>query len=139
MASNAIEAQGMAFKYGDGASTETFTAICGITSISGPSGSSSIIDVTDLCSTAKEKRLGLKDEGEITLSINYNPSDAGHTILRTDFSSGDVRNYQIVFTDTTPTTWDFAAYVNGFSISGAVDDVVKAEITLVISGAIVES
>jgi predicted secreted protein len=140
MSINAIEAQGVLIKIGSGSgSPETFTSIPELMSFSGPGGSASVIDVTDLQSTGKEKRMGLQDEGQLTLEINYIPDDATHAQLRTDRANRTLRNFQIIFTDASDTQFDFAAYVTGFSISGGVDGVITASVTLEISGSISES
>lgn len=140
MSSNAIDAQGIVIAIGDGATpTEAFTTIPEVKSFSGPGGSASVIDVTDLQSAAKEKRMGLQDEGQLTLSINYIPDNAVHQGLRTDRANQTKRNFRMTFTDTGATVWDFAAFVTGFSVSGGVDGVVEASVTLEISGAITES
>jgi len=140
MSSNALDSQGMTLKIGDGAETsETFATISEIKSFSGPGGSATVIDTTDLQSTAKEKRMGLQDEGQLSFEINYIPSDTEHAQLRTDRAEQTERNFQLVFTDDPVTTWDFAAFVTGFSVSGGVDDVVNASVTLELTGSITES
>lgn len=140
MSSSALESQGMLIKRGDGASPEVFTTIPEIKSFNGPGGAASIIDVTDLSSTAKEKRMGLRDEGQLSLTLNYLPDNTVHDGLRTDRANRTLRHFQMVFTDTSPkTTWSFSAYVTGLAISGGVDGVVEANVTLEISGSIVET
>lgn len=139
MSSNALESQGMVLKIGNGLSSETFTTIKEIKTFSGPGGSATVIDVSDLSSTAREKRMGLNDEGQLSFTINYIPSDTQHALLRTQRASRDLTSFQLVFTDAGNTTWDFSAYVNGFSVSGAVDGVVEANVTLEISGSITET
>lgn len=136
MPSAAITAQGVELKIGDGATTEIFTTIAEIVSFSGPGGTASIIDVTSLSSTAKEKRVGMMDEGKLTFEMNLNPDNVQHLALKTDRAARTLRNFKLVLTDTTPTTLAFAAYVSGMSISGGVDDVVKCSVTLEISGAV---
>lgn len=138
MSSNALEAQGMVIKHGDGASPEVFTTIPEVKSFSGPSGSASVIDVSDLSSTAKEKRMGLKDEGQVSLTIQYIPQNAVHAAMRADRSNRTLRNFQIDFTDSPTTTWQFSAYVLSFATSGSVDGTVEANVTLEISGDVVE-
>jgi predicted secreted protein len=140
MSVNALEAQGMQIKIGNGASPEVFTAISEIKTFSGPGGSATVIDVTDLSSSAKEKRLGLADEGQLSFTINYIPTNTQHDLLRTNRDARTLTNFKLVFTDDSPATnWSFAAYVQGFSVSGAVDGVVEANITLEITGSITES
>ncbi len=140
MSSNALEAQGVELKIGNGSSPEIFNIIPEIKTFSGPNGSATVIDVTDLSSAAKEKRLGLADEGQLSFTINYIPKNTYHAALRTQRDNRELTNFKLVFTDNSPkTTWSFAAYVQGFAVSGAVDGVVEANITLEISGAITES
>ena len=140
MSSSALEAQGMQIKRGSGGSPEVFTAIPEVKSFSGPGGAASVIDVSDLDSTAKEKRMGLRDEGQLSLTINYLPDNTVHDGLRTDRANRTLRNFKMVFTDTSPaTTWSFSAYVTGLAISGGVDGVVEANVTLELSGSITET
>ncbi len=139
MSSDAIEAQGTTLKIGDGASPEVFTAIPEIKSFSGPGGSASVIDSTDLASEAKEKLMGLHDEGQLTFEINYIMTNPEHQQLRTDRRNRTKRNFQLVFNDDSSTTWDFSAYVPGFSVSGGVDELINGSVTLEITGAISET
>lgn len=140
MSDSAIDAQGIVISRGSGTgSPETFTAIPEVKSFNGPGGSASVIDVTDLASAAKEKRMGLQDEGQLSLTLNYIPDNAVHMGLRTDRANQTLRNFRIVFTDTGDTQWDFAGFVTGFTVSGGVDNVVEANVTIEISGAITES
>jgi predicted secreted protein len=139
MSSLALESQGMLLKIGNGLSSETFATITEIKTFSGPGGSATVIDVSDLSSLAREKRMGLNDEGQLSFTINYIPTNTQHALLRTQRASRELTSFQLIFTDTGNTTWDFEAYVNGFSVSGAVDGVVEAQVTLEISGAITET
>jgi len=140
MSSNALEAQGMLIKIGNGASPQVFTTISEIKTFSGPTGSAAVIDVTDLSSTAKEKRMGLADEGQLSFTINYIPDNTQHTLLRTRRASREETDFKMVFTDDSPsTTWSFSAFVTGFAVSGAVDNVVEANVTLEITGTITQS
>lgn len=140
MSSQALEAQGMELRIGNGASPEVFTAISEISTFSGPGGAATIIDVTDLSSLAKEKRMGLADEGQLSFTINYIPNDTQHALLRTQRANRQETNFKLIFTDDSPsTTWSFAAFVTGFSVTAAVDGVVQANVTLEITGAISEA
>ena len=140
MSSNALEAQGMLIKIGNGASPQVFSTISEIKTFSGPTGSAAVIDVTDLSSTAKEKRMGLADEGQLSFTINYIPDNTQHTLLRTRRASRVETDFKMVFTDDSPsTTWSFSAFVTGFAVSGAVDNVVEANVTLEITGSITQS
>jgi predicted secreted protein len=138
MSSNAIESQGMLIQRGSG-SPLAYVTIPEIKSFTGPGGSASIIDVTDLQSAAKEKRMGLADEGQLQLTINYIPDDEVHMALRADRAARTETAFKIVFTDGSDTEWTFSAFVTGFSVSGGVDGVIEAQVTLEITGAITEA
>ena len=120
MSSNALVSQGMTIARGDGASPESFTTIPEVRAISGPDGSANEIDVTDLSSSAKEFRMGLRDEGNITLEMMFIPGNTVHAGLRTDRANRTLRNFRITFTDSPATVWSFAAYVQGLSVSNEV-------------------
>jgi len=111
-----------------------------IVSFSGPSGAAAVIDITHLGSTAKEKLIGIRDEGNLTLEVNWNnTATALHRTLKDDRAAREKRTFDIKLTDdvegstTQPTAMFFDAYVSGVSLTGAVDDVIKGSITLEIS------
>ena len=136
MTSNALETQGVLFKRGDGGTPEVFTSVGEIKSFQGPGGSAAVIDITTLESTAKEKRMGLADEGQFTFEINLDPTNAQHLGLKSDRAARTLRNFTLTLTDSPATVLSFAAYVLELSLSGGVDDVIGASVTLEISGAV---
>jgi hypothetical protein len=144
MSSNALDSQGVTLEI---TSNSPILAIPEISNIQGPGGQANEIDVTDLNSTAKEFRMGLQDEGSITLDIMYIPGNAAHAALRAARAAQALTTFRLTFTDadattspvTTNTTWTFTAFVLGFEISNSVDDVTKASVTLRVSGAVVEA
>jgi hypothetical protein len=71
-----VETQGTRFFWSASSSLSTAQEILGVKTASGFGGTSPVIDVSDVLSTAREKRIGLRDAGEVTLGINYNPSTA---------------------------------------------------------------
>jgi len=138
MSDSAIKAQGTLLQLGSG-SPLSYNTIAEINSFSGPGGTVSVIDVTDLSSTAKEKIAGLNDNGQLSFECNLIPSNTQHAALRTAKENGTTISVKIVFTDAEETEWTFDAIVTGFAISGAIDGVVKASVQLEISGEISES
>ena len=138
MSANAIAAQGTELQLGSG-SPLTYTKIAEINSFSGPGGNVSVIDVTDLSSSAKEKRAGINDNGQIGFECNFIPTNTQHAALRTAKENRTTIKVKLVFTDTGATEWTFDAIVVGLSVSGSVDGVVKASVQLEISGAITEA
>lgn len=141
MSANALESQGTILLLGGGAGTspETFTEIQEVISITGPSGTANTIDVSDLGSTRREKRSGLADNGNLSFEIFYIPQNTQHALLRTKYGSRDGINFQIQFTDSPATLWQFEGYVTGFSATTSVDSVWKATVTVEINGEILES
>lgn len=137
----AIESQGTIFYWSTStaASTSASHAVAEVVGFNGPSGGANVIDVSHLGSTAKEKLLGLRDEGQVTLDVNFRPGTTSQDYMRTCRAQRLMRKAVIQLNDNTTeaarTKIIFDAYVGGFSVSGAVDQVVKGSITLEITGA----
>lgn len=138
MTTNAIESQGTVLKLGDGASPEVFTAISELKTITGPSGSAIVIDVTTLENTARAKKMGVPDSGQMALTANHLPANTQHAALFAAWQARTLLNFQLIFTDAGNTQWDFSAYVIGFASNNAVDGVSEANITLEIDEDITE-
>lgn len=132
-------AYGAALNLGDGAGVENFTAIAQCSNISGPGLEVNVLDVTshDSPNGWREKIAGLKDGGEVTLTIHYDPANATHdatTGLLDEFRSGRVSNYQMVFPDAASTMWEFAALVSRFEPRAPVDGALTADVRVTITG-----
>ena len=120
------------------ASPVAFEEIGQVMTISGPDGSASEIDVTNLASAAKEFVIGLPDEGSVQLScsFDYNASPSiNHDTLHAARVSQILQTFEIRLSDSPATVIAFSAYVTGFSLSLGVDDKVGANFTLRITGA----
>jgi len=123
----------------------TSTFIGEITDFTGPGGAAQVIDVTSLQSTAKEKLVGLRDEGQLSLTMNFNATDDGQTKLLADRAARQQRKYAIVFTDLSsgssayPSWCYFNGYAMQYSVSGAVDNKVTANAVIEINGPVVYS
>jgi hypothetical protein len=111
-----------------------FLVPCGeITSIDGPGGSNSEIDVTSMDSTSKEWRNGLRDSGEVSLELNFVPGNVGQVDLRLQQAELNTPG-DYVLTLSNNTEISFSAFVRDFRISGAVDDKISASCTLRVTG-----
>ena len=115
---------------------DTFTTIGEIRSFSGPGGQSAVIDATTLQSTGKEKVLGLQDEGQLQLEMNFVPGDVAQQNLLADRAAGLKKKFKITFSNTEGTTATFDAFVMGFAVAGGVDALTTATVTLEITGAV---
>lgn len=120
----------------------TYADIAEIRSFSGPGGQANIIDATTLQSLGKEKVMGLQDEGQLTLEMNFNASDSAQQDLLEDRAAGAKKKFKIIFSDkitggiAAGTTATFEAFVIGFTVSGGVDALTAAQVTLEITGAV---
>jgi predicted secreted protein len=131
-----IDAFGTALSRSDMGSSPTFTDVANISGgPTGPGMSKNIIDVTAHDSPDKfmEKLGGLRDGGEVSFDINWDPAEVTHQPLITDFNDDDdPRDYMITFPD--ESTIDFAGVVSGFEPSAPHDDKLAASVTITVSG-----
>jgi predicted secreted protein len=132
-----ISAFGTLLKIGDG--NNNFTTISEVREITPPPLSADTADTTHHSSTSgyEEAVVTVLRTGEPTFTINYDPTDDTHDAangLLQDYENKTLRNFQVVFTDTNNTTWDFSAYVTGFEPSAPHDDALTADVTLKVSG-----
>jgi len=106
-----------------------------VVSHDGPGGSAAVYETTHLRSTAKEKKVGLPDEGQLTLAVNWClATDHGQQEASEARKDRTEKNFKLTFSDLS--TASFKGYVLGMSASGAVDDKVSGSITIEITGAV---
>lgn len=133
--STAVSAQGTVIQIASAESPTDWVTIRNVSTISGlRGGSRSEIDVTDLTSDAKEYRLGLKDNGSLTLAVNYNADDAGHQRLEAALDEIDASPFKI--TDPVGNIFTFSGFVKKFDVNWAVDSVEKGNLEIRITGAV---
>lgn len=106
-----------------------------VVSHDGPGGSAAVYETTHLQSKAKEKKVGLPDEGQLTLAVNWClATDSGQQAASVARKDRTEKNFKLTFSD--DSTASFSGYVLGMSASGAVDDKVSGSITIEITGAV---
>ena len=127
-----ISAQGIVITMDPGATTPV--VISNVTSFDGPSGSATVIDATTLASTAKEKLMGLPDEGQFSFEFNYDPNNTSHLALANARAARALKTFEVDFNGTDKAA--FSGYVTNFSVQGAVDDLVAGAATIEITGAV---
>lgn len=127
-----INAFGTILKRGNGSVPETFTTVADVTSLTPPSLGRETLDVTshDSINGWSEFVGGLKDAGEVSADVNYQPTE--HDPLVADFEDTAPRNYQIVFPDNT--IWSFGAILTGYEPDAPYDDKLAASLTWKVSG-----
>jgi len=118
---------------GDGP-PETFTDVADVTNIDVLDVDVDKIDMTSHGSTGgwREFEAGLKDAGELSMDLNYDPSVHG-----TLFSAiGVTKNWKIVLTDSGAATVTFAGFISGFKAAAPYDDKLSGTFTLKVTGAV---
>ena len=130
----AIQSQGVVLYVTDGGSPTEYTAIPNVTDFSGPGGQASVIDISNLDSLAREKMMGLADEGQLTFNLNWDPDSTVHQRLNTLRKNRTKAEFKIALTDATPTNATFFGYVLGVQLTAGVDAAVKAAVTVEIDG-----
>src|SRR5262245_27903911 len=149
-ATNARLAQGTRLLVADTASPAASASrhIAEVTSISGPTMTSDLIDVTSQESSGgfREKIIGLTDPGELSFDIFFNQTLQSHIHTNAAppggllyiFSSKSIKYWQLWLPPSSGVTpmgiWQFAGVVNGFELDASVDDALKASVTLALSG-----
>ena len=93
-------------------------------------------DVSDLDSTHKEFVALIPDNGEVSLTLWYDPDEATHATFETDFEAATSRTFIITWADATPATKTGTAFITAYEELGAVDGVMEANITIKVTGAI---
>jgi hypothetical protein len=132
-----LDTTGLTYTSGGTATPVTYTAIANVKSISDfESGSASEIDVTNLASTAKEKRLGLVDNGGFSLGIHHSNADPGQAALTARRADGAAVNMKVILPSGTTPTASFSALIKKFSKNAAVDGVVEGRVDVTVNGAI---
>lgn len=116
-ATTATSGYGTLFKQGA-------TTVVEVASITGPGMSRNMIDATHLSSddTVKEFVAGLIDGGQVTLDLNWLPTEATHVAFLTDFLAGTTQTYSIVWSDTGATICTFDGKVQSISPAAPKDD-----------------
>ena len=138
MSSNALSGIGTKFfRWDPGTTSSGWQSIAEITSISGPTMSREIIDVTSLDSDDgyREFISAIRDGGTVSLSMNFTRD--GYDLMKDDFEDDERQNYAIVIPDTDETTLEFEGLVMELPLNIEVADKITLDVTIQISGKVV--
>lgn len=127
------DAFGIALQRSDMQATPVFTPIANVTNLSGPEIERETYDVTahDSANGWREFIGGLKDGGEVSIEVNFDPTD--HDDLLADLDDTVARDYKIVFPRSLG-SWAFKAFMTGFTSEHPVDDKQTGEMTFKVTG-----
>ena len=129
--SDSIESQGTRLEIRLG-SPVTFVNVAEVKDFTAIDGSAAEIETTHLLSTAKEFRMGLPDNGNLSFTCNYVKDDRGQTALRSAHVSREKQTFKMVFSDNS--TIQFDGFVTTVPLSGSVDGIVEESFTVRITG-----
>lgn len=141
MSSIGVSSQGDKIYMGDFASPNNYVAIPGVVSIDGPQSENPTIDVSDLDSTSKEYIGGLKDNGSLTLTCNFSPTNVVQRSVRAAQAANPptTKMFVLEFNDTNPPTrYEFQGFVKSFKPKLGVDAKKEVDIEIQISGSITQ-
>ena len=77
---------------------------------------------------------GLKDGGEFSIDLVFDPADASVTSFLTDLNTDTVGYYKLIFSNTGATEWGCSAFVTGFEPAEPIDDKTMATVTFKVTG-----
>lgn len=125
--------------FGKETSAGVFTDFAEVYDIDGPGIDRTMIDVSHMTSPnySREFVPGFVDWGEVTVEIAYLPTAAVIIATITDLTTTDfstLDTWRIIPAGTSGYTWTFKGYCKSFKQKLALDDVLKASMTIKLSG-----
>jgi hypothetical protein len=97
-------------------------------------GTSQEVDVTNLTSTWKEKRLGLPDGGTVTFKVDTDFGDPGQAACLVAKNSRTICDFKIILPAGTTPNVTFLGYVKKFNAGTSVDNPVQSDVEFLVTG-----
>jgi hypothetical protein len=123
-----------AYTSGGTATPVDFVQWCELRSGSFGGGQASEIDVTNMCSTSKEFRLGLRDNGEFTGDYNWVPADLGQKEAEKAQKDGVSRWFRLTMPAIVGGAVLFEGLVRSISTNFGVDQAFQGSVNVRITG-----
>lgn len=123
------------FRGSDPGTGIVYTEIAQIASITPPQPEREIVEVEELDppGEVRKKLVGLIDAGEVSVTLNFDPTNTGHLDLESDFQAGAAVSYRIKLPN--GYGWTFDAICTAYQPQEiSAGDVVQAEVTLALTG-----
>lgn len=115
--------------------TGTFEDIAQVASIQPPNLEADEVEIEELDGDGFMRSLpGLIDPGEVSLTVNFDPENEGHTKFYDDLLAQQLRKYRILFPG--DYGWTFTGWVKSYAptdIEGSA--IMQAEVTIRVTGA----
>ena len=113
------------------------TKVAEVSSVGTLELSANIIEYNKYGSDYKQKLVGQKDSGTLSLTINWIAGDVSHTALKAKYDSGTAQVFAVRWVSGTENAQaTFTGYISNYSIDTPVEDVVSANIEIAINGAV---
>ena len=126
----AITSNGTTFSYGG-------TAIADVVSISGPNVSVATIDTTNMAGLYRTFIGGKIDSGEVSLEIHYDPNlPTAFEDVWDNTAAAVPAAVECIITFSDSSTYTFQGFLTSFEPSVALDDSVKASITVKVTAGV---
>lgn len=121
----------------------TWVDVAQVKDLSGPSAQADQIEVSHRDSLWRRYVAGLRDGGEVSFDVVFDPDHASHDPTVADsmydlLENGEVASFRITFPGLSgaTTTATFDAFVSNFEVDSPLEDGVTAALTLKITGVI---
>jgi hypothetical protein len=128
-------------QYGNGSCPESFTTIPNVGSITGPGLSRTVQDVTSHSTGQpwRQKFPTLNDGGDLTFDLFYIPNDDTHkAVLAMMIDTVDpIKDWTLTFPNSDGVNFFFEGFISKMSFMEKVDDVIRANVTLTVTGVVV--
>jgi Lambda phage tail tube protein, TTP len=139
----ALPAINTLIQIGTGASPEVYVTVASVSDITGPTMQGTVVDVTSMSTGNpwRQKVVTLLEGGEVSFNAFWQPMLQSHQNLLALFVARGANNVsglpidmRLVFPDQDGSAYLFQGFVSKCSLDEKVADVVKAAVTLTITG-----
>lgn len=126
----AIIGKGTVFAVADPVTPTTFVPLAELTSLTPPSSSVDIIDVTNMDSADRTREFiaGMIDPGECSMGMNFIPGSTTDAFIQAWRAAGTVRGCKITWPN--GVIWQFEAFVSSYDVDAPFDDKLSATLAL---------
>ena len=118
----------------------SWTTLGQVRNVGGPALSRDSVESTHHASPSywREFLKGLKDGGEVSLEVVYDPADSSHNDangILGDFSDDTtIPAWRLTFPDSGSTSWTFDGFLTGFEPDIPFDDLMMTAVTIKVTG-----
>lgn len=120
-----------------GGTLDATTKVAEISSIGTLELSANIIEYNAYGNAYKQKLVGQKDSGTLSLTLNFMPGDSDQAAIKALYDNGSEQSFAIQWVSGSDNAKaEFVGYVASFSIDSPVEDVVTANVDIAIDGGV---